>query len=86
MDLLPVVSLPAHKPRRFVPPGIDLGDWEQLQPRFDQLEVLAPRAQPLTGADVARRGPASGIASCAGAGLPPRSIPSVQRLVDRSSA
>ncbi len=43
MDLLPFASLPAHKPRRFVPPGIDFGDWERIQPLFDQLEARAPR-------------------------------------------
>lgn len=41
MDLLPFDALPAHKPRRFVPQGIDLGDWGQIAPLFDQLEARA---------------------------------------------
>ena len=43
MDLLPFASLPPHKPRRFVPAGIDLGDWERIQPLFDQLEARVPQ-------------------------------------------
>jgi len=42
MDLLPFDALPAHKPRRFVPPGIDLGDWAQIAPLFDQLDRRGP--------------------------------------------
>ena len=38
MNLLPFGSLPAHKPRRFVPEQIDLGDWSQVAPLFDKLE------------------------------------------------
>lgn len=41
MNFLPFQNLPAYKPRRFVPGNIDLGDWAQLAPLFDQLE---PRA------------------------------------------
>src|ERR1035437_6848433 len=41
MDLLPFNALPAHKPRRFVPHGIDLGDWNNIAPLFDQLEARA---------------------------------------------
>ena len=41
MDLLPFDVLPAHKPRRFVPPGLDLGDWDRIAPLFDQLEARA---------------------------------------------
>jgi oligoendopeptidase F len=41
MDLLPFDALPAHKPRRFLPQGIDLGDWGQIAPLFDQLEARA---------------------------------------------
>jgi oligoendopeptidase F len=41
MDLLPFDALPAHRPRRFVPEGIDLGDWSQIAPLFDQLEARA---------------------------------------------
>jgi oligoendopeptidase F len=39
MNLLPFGSLPAHKPRRFVPEQIDLGDWSQVAPLFDKLEA-----------------------------------------------
>ena len=42
MNLLPFDALPAHKPRRFVPQEIDLGDWDQIAPLFDQLEARAP--------------------------------------------
>jgi oligoendopeptidase F len=42
MDLLPFETLPAHKPRRFVPQEIDLGDWNNIAPLFDQLEARAP--------------------------------------------
>jgi oligoendopeptidase F len=41
MDLLPFDALPAHKPRRFVPQAIDLGDWNNLAPLFEQLEARA---------------------------------------------
>ena len=41
MNLLPFAALPAHKPRRFVPANLDLGDWPQLAPLFDQLEARA---------------------------------------------
>jgi oligoendopeptidase F len=37
MSLLPFGELPPHVPRRWVPVGIDLGDWTQLAPLFDQL-------------------------------------------------
>lgn len=39
MNLLPFENLPAYKPRCFVPGKIDLGDWAQLSPLFDQLEA-----------------------------------------------
>lgn len=42
MSLLPFGTLPAHKPRRFVPPQTDLGDWTQIAPLFDMLETRAP--------------------------------------------
>ena len=42
MNLLPFGSLPAYKPRRFVPEPANLGDWEQIAPLFDQLEARAP--------------------------------------------
>jgi oligoendopeptidase F len=38
MDLLPFKSLTPHRARRFVPTQIDLGNWEQLAPLFEQLE------------------------------------------------
>jgi oligoendopeptidase F len=41
MDLLPFKSLPPFAPRRFVPEKIDLGDWSQIAPLFDQLESAA---------------------------------------------
>ena len=41
MKLLPFDTLRAHKPRRFVPQAIDLGDWGQIAPLFDQLEARA---------------------------------------------
>ena len=42
MDLLPFSALPPHQPRRFVPQKIDLGDWSNIAPLFDQLEARAP--------------------------------------------
>jgi oligoendopeptidase F len=41
MNLLPFGKLPAYKPRKFVPPTIDLSDWPQIAPLFDQLESRA---------------------------------------------
>jgi oligoendopeptidase F len=41
MELLPFGALPAHKPRSFVPQGIDLGNWNEIAPLFDQLEARA---------------------------------------------
>jgi oligoendopeptidase F len=41
MNLLPFGKLPAHKPRAFVPQNLDLGDWAQIAPLFDQLEARA---------------------------------------------
>jgi oligoendopeptidase F len=52
MELLPFDSLPAHKPRRFVPQTINLGEWSQIAPLFDQLEVRAPACA--TAADLER--------------------------------
>jgi oligoendopeptidase F len=52
MDSLPFESLPAYKPRRFVPATIDLGDWAQIAPLFDQLEARA--AQCAAPADLER--------------------------------
>ena len=45
MNLLPFDTLPAHKPRRFVPEKIDLGDWKPLAPLFDRLESLAAQCR-----------------------------------------
>ena len=45
MNLLPFGKLAAHKPRTFVPENIDLGDWPQIAPLFDQLEVRAAQAK-----------------------------------------
>jgi oligoendopeptidase F len=45
MNLLPFGKLPAHQPRKFVPPTIDLGDWPQIAPLFDQLEKCAAQCE-----------------------------------------
>lgn len=45
MNLLPFSDLPAHAPRRFVPAHIDLGNWSQIAPLFDQLDARAPQCQ-----------------------------------------
>jgi oligoendopeptidase F len=45
MSLLPFGSLPAYQPRHFVPAQLDLGDWTQLVPLFDQLESRCTAAQ-----------------------------------------
>jgi oligoendopeptidase F len=52
MNLLPFGKLPAYKPRKFVPPTIDLGDWPQIAPLFDQLETRAAHCQ--SAADLER--------------------------------
>lgn len=39
MDLLPFDPLPPHQPRRFLPVQLDLADWPQVAPWFDQLEA-----------------------------------------------
>jgi len=44
MNLLPFGKLTAHKPRTFVPETLDLGDWSQIAPLFDQLETRAAQA------------------------------------------
>ena len=41
MNLLPFGKLPAYKPRKFIPGDIDLGDWSQIAPLFDELETRA---------------------------------------------
>ena len=45
MNLLPFGKLAAHRPRSFVPQNLDLGDWPQIAPLFDQLEACAPKAK-----------------------------------------
>src|SRR3974377_1123298 len=50
MVSLPFGSLPAHRPRRFVPSKIDLGDWPQVALLVDELETRAPECR--TGADL----------------------------------
>ncbi len=52
MSPLPFDHLPAYQPRRFVPEGIDLGDWSQIAPLFDQLESGASQCD--TAADLER--------------------------------
>ena len=47
MNLLPFTDLPAHAPRAFVPAQIDLGDWSQCAPLFDQLDARAPQCRSL---------------------------------------
>ena len=41
MNLLPFAQLPAYQPRRFVPDGVDLGNWREIAPLFDALEMQA---------------------------------------------
>ncbi len=41
MNLLPFGKLPPHRPRSFVPPTLDLGDWPKIAPLFDRLEAGA---------------------------------------------
>src|SRR6266853_536181 len=43
MGSLPFDKLPPHKPRRFVPPAADLGDWTQISPLFDRIEMRGPQ-------------------------------------------
>ncbi len=45
MNLLPFENLPAHAPRKFVPPKIDLGDWNQIASLFDRLETRAAKCE-----------------------------------------
>ncbi len=45
MSLLPFGSLPTFKPRQFVPAQLDLGDWVQIAPFFDQLETRIATAK-----------------------------------------
>lgn len=41
MDLLPFKSLPPHRPRRFLPGELNLGDWEAVEPLYGRLEKRA---------------------------------------------
>ncbi|MDR3460575.1 MAG: M3 family oligoendopeptidase [Verrucomicrobiae bacterium] len=52
MSLLPFGKLAPAKPRAFVPTTIDLGDWSQIAPLFDQLETRAAQAK--SAADLER--------------------------------
>ena len=47
MNLLPFENLPAHAPRRLLPANLDLGEWAQIAPLFDQLDTRAPQCQSL---------------------------------------
>jgi oligoendopeptidase F len=38
------MRLPPYRPRQFVPPAIDLGDWAQIAPLFDRLEARSCRS------------------------------------------
>jgi oligoendopeptidase F len=48
MNLLPFGELPAFALRRFVPARIDLGDWKQIAPLYDQLEARASQCQAIS--------------------------------------
>ena len=52
MNLLPFGKLAPHRPRTFVPQDINLGDWPQIAPLFDQLEARA--AQTKSAAELER--------------------------------
>ncbi|HEV2692793.1 MAG TPA: M3 family oligoendopeptidase [Verrucomicrobiae bacterium] len=45
MNLLPFGKIAPAKPRTFVPTTIDLGDWTQIAPLFDQLETKVAHAK-----------------------------------------
>lgn len=45
MNLLPFGKLSPHKPRKFIPSVIDLGDWPQIAPLFDRLEQRAAQCR-----------------------------------------
>jgi oligoendopeptidase F len=49
MNLLPFGKLPPAKPRTFVPSDLNLGDWPQVAPLFDQLEQRAAAAGSVAG-------------------------------------
>jgi oligoendopeptidase F len=52
MNLLPFGKPPAYRPRTFVPQTVDLGDWPQIAPLFDQLENRSAHCK--TAADLER--------------------------------
>ncbi len=45
MNLLPFGKLAPHRPRTFVPLNLNLGDWAEIAPLFDQLETQAAQAK-----------------------------------------
>jgi oligoendopeptidase F len=45
MELLPFGKLPPYRPRAFVPQGINLGDWPQIAPLFEQMEGHASKCK-----------------------------------------
>jgi oligoendopeptidase F len=45
MSMLPFGKLAPYKPRKFVPAELDLGEWTQIAPLYDQLERRAPQCQ-----------------------------------------
>ena len=45
MNLLPFGKLSPAKPRTFVPPDIDLGEWPKIEPLFNELETRAAKAK-----------------------------------------
>ena len=45
MSLLPFGTLPPHRPRRFVPLELELGDWVKIAPLFDELICLSQPEQ-----------------------------------------
>jgi oligoendopeptidase F len=49
MNLLPFGRLPAYQPRKFVPQSIDLSDWPQIAPLFDQLAQRAAQCKSADG-------------------------------------
>ena len=48
MSRLPFGELPPHTPREFVPKKLDLGNWDEVKPLFDQLEERAARCKTAT--------------------------------------
>jgi oligoendopeptidase F len=52
MSLLPFEKLPAHAPRRFVPPVVDLGEWSGIEPLFEILKQRVSAAS--TAAELER--------------------------------